>query len=140
MANRWGADSYIRGQVESHYNSEPSSLYAEGLENGKAELLLLLRGLLAFGAEFLALLAVKSLGVGLLGAFERRGGARLGHLFVGSGGCCRIALGGGGGLARAGLANSKSDARAVEAAREYVVVMEAPRVEGDESRAAMLNG
>src|SRR6516162_839537 len=100
MANRWGADSYIRGQVESHYNSEPSSLYAEGLENGKAELLLLLRGLLAFGAEFLALLAVKSLGVGLLGAFERRGGARLGHLFVGSGGCCRIALGGGGGLCK----------------------------------------
>src|SRR5205823_4617278 len=35
------------------------------------------RGLLAVGAEFLALLAMKSLGVGFLRAFERGGGARL---------------------------------------------------------------
>src|SRR4029450_5724770 len=40
------------------------------------------RGLLAFGAEFLALLAVKSLGIGFFRAFERGGGARfLGLLF-----------------------------------------------------------
>jgi hypothetical protein len=37
--------------------------------------------------------------------------------------------------ARAGLANSKRDARAVAATREYVVFMEAPRVEeGRKSR------
>src|SRR5229473_4076575 len=43
---------------------------------GERSLRLVGRGLLAFGTEFLALLAVKSLGVGLLGAFERRRGPR----------------------------------------------------------------
>src|SRR5437660_7789348 len=43
------------------------------------------RGPLAFGAEFLALLALKPLGVGFLRAFERGRGARfLGFLFRGA--------------------------------------------------------
>src|SRR6185369_2200843 len=48
-------------------------------------------GLLPFGAEFLALLAVKSLGIGFFRAFERGGGARLlGLLFRG---CLGFGLG-----------------------------------------------
>src|ERR1700759_5655020 len=42
--------------------------------------------LLAVGTEFLALLAVQALGVGLLGGFERAGGARLLGLLFGGGG------------------------------------------------------
>src|ERR1700733_11307198 len=53
---------------------------------GKTQVALLLRlvhrGLLAFGAEFLALLAVKSLGIRLLGAFDRFGAVGLGRLLV----------------------------------------------------------
>src|SRR5258705_7190843 len=49
---------------------------------GRRSLRLFSRGLLAFGTEFLALLAVQPLGVGLLRAFERGRGARfLGFLF-----------------------------------------------------------
>src|ERR1700676_2890742 len=51
--------------------------------------------LLAFGTEFLAFLALKSLGVGLLGTFERLRGARFCHLLVGCRGCRGITLGGG---------------------------------------------
>src|ERR1700678_3609766 len=68
-----------------------------------ALLFLVLRGLLAFGAEFLALLAMKSLVVSLLGAFDRFGAMDLGGLRRG----CRrgrIRLGGGrrGGLGENG--------------------------------------
>src|SRR6185369_16113906 len=56
-------------------------------------------GLLALGAEFPAFLAVKSLGIGFLRAFERGGGARfLGLLFR-----RRLGIGLGLGLGRIGL-------------------------------------
>src|SRR5580700_11326723 len=73
-------------------------------EDGKTEakLLLLHGGLLAFGTEFLALLAVQPLGVRLLGAFERFGGAGLGGLCRGR---CRIRLGCG---CRGGLGQSRA--------------------------------
>jgi hypothetical protein len=45
-----------------------------------------LRGLDAFGAEFLALLAVQALGIRLLGAFERFGRMRLRRFLVGRSG------------------------------------------------------
>src|SRR5581483_5815131 len=50
----------------------------DGTDRG--DLLLLHRVLLAFGAEFLALLAVQALGIRFLGAFERFGGTRLAAL------------------------------------------------------------
>src|SRR5580704_12119709 len=71
----------------------------EGGTDRTALLLLVHRRLLALGAEFLALLAVQSLGVGFLGAFERFGAAGLGSLChrrgsrVRLGGRCRNRLG-----------------------------------------------
>src|SRR6185436_10216215 len=68
------------------------------------------RSLLAFGAEFLALLAVKSLGIGFFRAFERGGGARfLGLLFrrrLGFG-LGRLGLGRGRGLCGCGAHQQK---------------------------------
>ena len=52
----------------------PSSRTGEDGYNDRATSLLFSRGLLAFGTEFLALLAVKPLGVRLLGTFQRGGG------------------------------------------------------------------
>ena len=75
--------------------------------------------LLAFGAEFLALLAVKALGVGFLGAFERGGGARLlGHCR----GRCRLAgrqpCGGRGGLRERASRSGTGTRRRSRPARE----------------------
>src|ERR1700722_17917899 len=62
------------------------------------------RLLLAVRAEFLALLAMKPLGVSFLGAFEGCRCVRFGGLLVGGGRCRGIALGGGrrGGLRQNG--------------------------------------
>src|ERR1700722_8142940 len=70
------------------------------------------RLLLAVGAEFLALLAMKPLGVGFLGAFEGSRGMRLFGLLVGGGRCRGIALGGGrrGGLRQHGTCEQQHGA------------------------------
>ena len=89
------------------------------------------RGLLACGTEFLALLAVQSLGVGFLRAFQRGCGPRLLRLSLAAGAAADFAAGAGvaGAVvcAKAAPINSR-DAKAVAAAREEMFIMGAPRI------------
>src|SRR6266403_3899403 len=87
MANPRTGDKCITHMQQCRfYRSRPkagcSVDFLPGTMTGSRSLRLVSRGLLAFGTEFLALLALKPLGVGFLRAFERGRGARfLGFLF-----------------------------------------------------------
>src|SRR5258707_9415341 len=87
MANPRTADKCITHMPQCKlYRSCPKAGSSAGflVSNGDRirSLRLVSRGLLAFGTEFLALLALEPLGVGFLRAFERGCGARfLGFLF-----------------------------------------------------------
>ena len=107
---------------------------ATGRSSGRSsagQLRLVGGGLLALGAEFLALLAVESLGVGFLRAFERGGGARLlGLLFRRRLGSVLVASVLAGAVVCANAAPiSSREATAVAVAREEIFVMGAPRIE-----------
>src|SRR5882672_2871029 len=78
------AEGETRWRVMTAVSAVRGSLPLRQGERGRRSLRLVGCGLLAFGTEFLALFAVKPLGVGLLGAFERCLGPRLlGLLFRG---------------------------------------------------------
>src|SRR5713226_2809599 len=81
MANPCTGDNCANATAAMRWLFSPSVPCSRA--EGERSLRLVGRGLLAFGTEFLALLAVKSLGVGLLGAFERRRGPRLLGLLFG---------------------------------------------------------
>ena len=70
-----GATREARFREASLARGEPA-VRVEGRITSRLGAALSLRCLLAFGAEFLALLAVQALGVGFLGAFERSRGVR----------------------------------------------------------------
>ena len=89
---RW-RDAAMRDRVATSADRRaPRRATGEAVELAShARLVLVGGGLLAFGAEFLALLALQALGVGFLGAFERGGRARLLGLLFGR--CRGVGLG-----------------------------------------------